>query len=443
MIRDQFRSILNSEELSDVETVKAYLQYSFRNRKPKKDFKVYINICKIYNLYPNTITELLDNIPTLGYYKDYFYILMFSRSESLNKYIYDLVVNQLQQDLENLKQKKPISTIGKWLPRENSKINKQCNFIDNFTQIFYPDARDKFNGRRKYRKLKTMLNNKLGTLEAKMCTKQYDQIDFNKVAHMALERNTVALMKHDECKIKLDLFETNNLKKLSLAEFIKEAVINKHPESKMDTLWKHNRFRMEIPYIDKIITNSMCVIDLSKDTFAINGEYFALGVALLVDHFSMVNKKVVIGNDVIELNGTIVEKSQNLMKYIGPCRQIDIQKYYDMAIKLNESCQTLIFISNKNIDNIEFLADKKMTLLQFMPAKDSYDIVHYAGDKIRKFRKYDSKTFDDADIMENRKDIEMIVNNSNEFKNMSTHIYILIFLMLLFGGVKYYEYFFI
>ena len=443
-MNQQFRSILNDEELANIETVKAYLQYSFRSRKPKKDYKLYINICKIYNVYPNTITDLLDNIPTLGYYKDYFYILMFSRNNNLNTYIYDLVVNQLHQDLDNLKQKKPISTIGKWLPRESSKINKQCNFIDNFTQIFYPNATDKFNGRRKYRKLKTMLNNKLGTLEAKMCTKQYSEIDFNKVAHMALERNSQALMKHDECKVKLDLFETNNLKKLSLADFTKELINNKYPANKLEEEWTHNRYRMEIPYIDKVIANSICIIDLSKDTFANGGEYFALGVALLVNHFSMQHIKVIVCNDIIiDLNDTIVNNANKLMKYIGPCREISIEKYCAMAIKLNESCQNLIIVSNKNIDNIEFLENKKMTLLQFMPFKDSYDIVHYAGDKVRRFRKYEHKTFDNFEIDDNKvkKDISMIISDSNEFKDKK-HIYAISFLILLFVAIKLYEFLF-
>lgn len=445
MLKTTFKSILNDEELTDIDTVKSYLLFSFKNRRPKKDYKLYINICKIYNLYPKTIMELLNNIPSLGYYKDYFYILMFSRNVTLDDHIYDIVIDQLHQDLNNLKNKQPISTIGKWLPRENSKINKQCNFIDKFNKLFYPNATDKFNARRRYRKLKTMLNNKLGTLEAKMCTKQYSEIDFNKVAPMALKRNTNALMKHDECVVKLDSFETNTLKKMSLSEFTKELLENKHPVNKMITLWEHNRFRTEIPYIDKVITNAICIIDLSKDTFGNNGENFTFGIALLVDHFSVLDKRIIICNDnVIKLDGNVVDKAQQLLKYVGPCKPIDIEKYYTLVMSKNESCKSLIFVTTRDIKNIEFLGDKKMTLLQFMPYKDSYDIVHYAGDKIRKFKKYEHRTFDDnVNIFEEKKIINVIVDDSYEFKNMHSHLYLIFVLMLILSGLRLYEFLFI
>ena len=134
-----FKKILNDIQLKDIELVKEYLKFSFRQRKAKKDYKLYINICRIFDVYPDTIKELLDNIPTLGYYKDYFYVLKFSRNATLSKYIYDIVVKQLKIDMQHIKSKQndKITTLGKWLPRETSKINKETNFIDNFTEIFY------------------------------------------------------------------------------------------------------------------------------------------------------------------------------------------------------------------------------------------------------------------------------------------------------------------
>lgn len=440
MHKSQFRSVLKDDELNNIETVKNYLQYSFRNRKPKKDYKLYINICKIYNSYPNTIKDLLNNIPTLGYYKDYFYILMFSRNQNLDKIIYDIVIDQLNQDLGNLKNKKEISTLGKWLPRENSKINKQCNFIDKFNIQFFPHATDKFNARRKYRKLKTMLNEKLGTLEAKMCTNRLSEINFNKVSYMALERNKEALMKHDECRDKMDLHETEVLKKMTLSEFTRELIINKRPIDKMVNLWQNNRFRMEVPYLDKMIANSVCIIDLSKDTFGNNGEYFAFGMALLVNHFSNVDKKVIVNNNFVNLRGDITEQAQQLLKYAGPMKPISIEKYHSMV---SQECKTLVFVTNKQIDNIEFLGDKSITFLQFVPNKKGYDIVHYTGDKVRKFTKYEHPTNKNTEIHELKKDISVIIEKSAEFKDMRSPIYILLFFFMITILLRLYEYFYL
>lgn len=77
-LNDQYKTILSNEQLNDPSFVKEYLEFSFKKRRPEKDAKLYINICKIYEKYPETIQELLDNINKLGYYKDYFHILKYS-----------------------------------------------------------------------------------------------------------------------------------------------------------------------------------------------------------------------------------------------------------------------------------------------------------------------------------------------------------------------------
>lgn len=435
----QFKYILHNDELNDIDTVKSYLQFSFRQRKPKKDYKLYINICKIYNIYPNTIKELLDEIPNLGYYKDYFYILMFSRNTDLDEYIYNIVATQLKQDLQNLKQNKEISTLGKWLPREQSKINSRCNFIDKFNAQFYPDITDKFHARKRYRKLKTMLNSKLGTIEVKMCAKKYDEINFNKVSPLALKRNMSSLIKHDECKDKLDDFETNSLKKMSLSDFIKELLNNTHTSdkiNKMSKIWENNRFRNEIAYIDKLIPNATCIIDLSKDTFGNGAEHFAIGMALLVDYFSVLENKVIVSDEMIKLEGDISQKASKLLQYVGPCKAIDINKYYNM---ITDKCSAIIFVTAKQISNIEFLSDKNVTFLQFIPDYDGYNLVYYTGDKIRKFRKYEH-TFNDK--TEKVKNITTIISNSSELKDKSG-IYFLMCLMFMLLFVKIGEVFFI
>ena len=75
--------------------------------------------------------------------------------------------------LDNLAKEKKISTLGKWLPREKSSINKKCGFVDKFCKLFFPKIKNKFQARREYRKTKTLINQKLGTIETKICGKLY------------------------------------------------------------------------------------------------------------------------------------------------------------------------------------------------------------------------------------------------------------------------------
>ena len=68
--------VFDKNDLDDKDKVKKYLQLSFQKRLRKKSMKLYYNICQIFEKYPATIKELLNNIPVLGYYKYYFYILI-------------------------------------------------------------------------------------------------------------------------------------------------------------------------------------------------------------------------------------------------------------------------------------------------------------------------------------------------------------------------------
>src|SRR6266567_1453470 len=143
----RYHRIFHEQDLMDAPFIKSYLEKEFRFRRTKKNKALYINVSIIFQEYPDTIKEILDNILSLGYYKDYFYVLMFSRNPELDQYIYGIIIGQLRYDQINLKNNKKISTLGKWLPREDSKINKKCNFIDKFNKIFFPNITDLFAAR--------------------------------------------------------------------------------------------------------------------------------------------------------------------------------------------------------------------------------------------------------------------------------------------------------
>ena len=368
----KIKHILTESDLSDSDYVRRYLDYVFGIRQAKKDYKVYINLCIIYDTYPDTIKTILDNIPKLGYYKDYFYILMFSKNDSLTTYIYDIIITQLSNDLECLKLGKPISTLGKWLPREKSKINKRCNFIDTFNKRFFPDIKNKFNARNKYRKLKTMINVTLGTIESKMCTKQYDTIDYTQVAPYALKRWTKKLMDNDVCRDHLTTHVTETLCNMTLADFIKDVMTNKHDSQKIDDIWMQNNFISMISGLTDI-SNACCIIDLSSDTYAVNAEYLALGIALLVNQHSC--HKIIINNDDIKLQGSITEKLNHMIKHLGPCRVNNIEKYYGMV----GDATSMIVVTPKKIDDIAFLKDEHIQFFHIMPHDNMYDIIWHDG----------------------------------------------------------------
>lgn len=439
----KFRKIFNDDELKDKNFVEEYLETSFRRRKAKKDFKLYINICKIYDHYPKTVEELLNNIPELGYYKDYFYIFMFSRSDSLNEYILNFVVNQLHKDVEALKNNNQVSTLGKWLPRENHKINSKSNFIDKFCEKFYPGI-EQMAARRKYRKLKTDLNSKIGTLEAKVCTKQFDQIDFNKVSYKSLERNMETLLKNEECKEKLEEHELSQLKRLELHQFTKEILSDKHKSEFLQEVWNHNRFVMEIPYMEKQIGKSICFIDLSQDSFSCDLYLHSVGMALLINEFSVLDDKVYLSNNAgqkqIQLEGNIVNQAQGLMKLCMPLKELKIEEIYDLSQKAG--AKTIIVVSNKEI-KYEYFENKKVNLLHFTKKNfDNYKISYYNGDRVKHLVRYNDKlTKNLIKFNKEKKDMKDIIVESGELHDHMTPLITILVLFVVLMFVKSFEYF--
>ncbi len=393
---NNLKKILAPEELRNLENVKEYLKFSFKRRRTKKDYKVYINIAKIFDYQPELIKELLDNIPKLGYYKDYFHILCFSRNKELKTYIYDLVFEQMSQDIKNIKINKKISTLGKWLPKEGSKIDKRTNFVREFSVILFPEFAIA-SAMKRYRLLKTMFNKKLNTLEAKMCAKDYN-IDYEKVSPNALRNNIHNLIKHEECKKDLEDFRYRSLLKLDLEHFVSACFVNNVIEEKRlyEEIWKKNmsKYLHEIPYLSKFIKDAVIIIDLSNKVFKYEFHNFTIGVALLADSISLLKNKIFISDDSIKLEGNLNEKINTLMNYCGPISEIDFRDYYNKIIVDNDQIKNVLIVSCcelTNFKNINFLGEKKINLMQIrLKENKTFDIIHYNGDKIRTFSKFNN-----------------------------------------------------
>lgn len=421
--------ILTTDDLKEVNNVKLYLEYAFSKRKAKKNCKVYINICAIFEVYPNIIKEILINIPVLGYYKDYFYVLSFSTNAELNEHIYDIIIDQITKDIKSIENNEEISTMGKWLPREKSKINKRCKIVDLLSARLFPDD-NKNTARKKYRQLKTQINIKLGTLESKICTQQYQMIDYDKVSPYALKITTKILEKHEICRYHMDIHETKVLQELKLFEFVKKIISNKYPWNKIDDLWNQNDYYNEIPFFQARKLEMICIADLSNSTYHVNGEFLAIGILLLTDKCSCIKDKIIVGDgNLIKLEGGTMEKIKKLMKYVGPSQNIDAKKYYETYIENSEHKNVCFaFITVKEISNIQFLQNKQVSYLHFIPCYDTYDIVYFNGQDIITAR---NNTYIQC-LRENthKKKIMSIINASFELNNQKISIiYTLMFII--------------
>lgn len=359
-MNQNFKKIFNDAELKDYEFVKSYILQSFKYKRAFKCHGLYINMCKIYDQYPKIITDVLDKISQLGYYKDYFLVMYHSRNDSLTSYIINSVQQQITVDLNNLKHNKPISTLGKWLPREESYINKRINFIDKFCALMFPHIDNKFKARKSYRIMKVNFNKQLGTIESKLCTKKYSEIDFEKVSPFALNMHKYTIQKHEECKSEYDKQHIKRLSKMDLNNFMKEIITNKdtYDANVINEMWNLNsrRFISEIPFINKLLVqNPVCIVDLSNDTFLSGLLYVVYGLTMLVQTYSKTNGSIVIASKnpkkMNGLNDSFYDNIQKIIKYCGPSGNVDMNSYIEFLNKngYQENC-IVILITGKDVD---------------------------------------------------------------------------------------------
>lgn len=266
------------------------LTYFKKRRGPKKAFKFYKVIIELYETYPLTILDLIDSIKKWGYWKDYFIILLMNKNKDLELYIYDLIIKQLEKDIDNFRNKKRISTLVKWIPKEGKSFDKKLNFIKNICQRIFPNDQP-FTARRKYRKMISKMNKSLGTAEIFACSKNYDDIDFKKIPTLALKKNKNTFLKDEMAKSKLNKFLFKKYIKMNYRKFLNQVIYRKIDEFDRGILkdvWTMNR----LDYYDQIkdiigidLKKTNVMLDMSKSMYDKKYNIISIGIALLANSF--------------------------------------------------------------------------------------------------------------------------------------------------------------
>lgn len=105
--------------------------------------------------------------------------------------VWSFISEQLNQDLINMKLGKPVSLCAKWLSSENTS-SKQTRELARKTREALGWSS------RKYRKTLSALRAYIDVVEVKMCAKEFNGIDFQKVPSKALMNYKDAFKKHNK-----------------------------------------------------------------------------------------------------------------------------------------------------------------------------------------------------------------------------------------------------
>lgn len=149
----------------------------------RRSFRIILN--GLGHQHPTIAKELISLVPEYGRWDD-LYSLM---DGDLTEHVVDFIYQQLQEDCGNYLNKKPISLLAKWLPKESTKKYKKV----------YNILLKKFGMTpKKYRRIVSDLRKYLDVVEVKMSANEWNKVNYNSVPSKANLLYKDAFLKHDE-----------------------------------------------------------------------------------------------------------------------------------------------------------------------------------------------------------------------------------------------------
>ena len=142
------------------------------------------------HFYPDIFLKNLEYIPDYGRWDDLVYLLYAAPDE-----ITAIIKKQLDQDIADKKENKPISLLAKWLPSINtSNIDtiKRGKFL----------AKKLGMSEKEYRKTLSDLRHYLNVVEVNLSKRNYDDIVYPEVPSLAMNKYRGAFMRNDKERFK-------------------------------------------------------------------------------------------------------------------------------------------------------------------------------------------------------------------------------------------------
>ncbi|EKX47189.1 hypothetical protein GUITHDRAFT_69929, partial [Guillardia theta CCMP2712] len=213
------QAVSESKEAKDVEAIKSLFVLTFQTRwcrGGKGERALFLAMMRIlHEKFPDVVVELLELVPSFGYWKDLLFLLERCKAaskqigyERLAGKVWSLFADQLQADHEELvlakkEAREPkLSLCAKYAPSEGHAFDRQLHAVRCICEKMYkdilsgtkqPEKAARY-AKGKYRKLLAELRRALNVCETKMCAHEWDSIDFNKVPSLAVKRYSKAFL---------------------------------------------------------------------------------------------------------------------------------------------------------------------------------------------------------------------------------------------------------
>ena len=139
---------------------------------------------------PEMVIPVINLIPEYGRYDDLWCLLDYDEAAQT---VYQIVDKQLKEDWENMKAKKPISLIAKWMPSINASSAQTMAYAKKLCKALHMTERE-------YRKALSKMRKYLDVVEVKMSDKNWSEIKYEAVPSRANLIYNNAFLRNDEAR---------------------------------------------------------------------------------------------------------------------------------------------------------------------------------------------------------------------------------------------------
>lgn len=189
------------------------------------------------NTDPEMVAPVIKLVPEYGRYDDLWCLL---DNVKIAKHVYQLVDDQLTEDLNNMKNNKPISLLAKWMPSINASSVETKRYAKKLCKALGLTERE-------YRKAISKFRKYLDVVEVKMSDKNWSEIKYETVPSRANLIYNSAFLRNDEARRreylgKLEKGET----KINASTLFPHDIVHKYgsrygmknTDATIEALWK-------------------------------------------------------------------------------------------------------------------------------------------------------------------------------------------------------------
>lgn len=217
---------------------------------------------------PKTMVNLLKLIPEYTRWDNLTRIVTEESNKDIVDEVFNIVKNQITEDINNFEENKPISLLAKWMPSINTSSYETKKLAEKYARAL--DLKPPT-----YRKMLTKLRKYLKVVEISMSKGDWDKIDYSAVPSRANLIYKDAFMKHDEdrrteyleslvkgeTKINAGVLFPHDIIAKYLTVYGWNYSINDYDEA-IEQLWK------ALPDYVKGQGNTICVVDGSGSMYS-------------------------------------------------------------------------------------------------------------------------------------------------------------------------------